>query len=241
MRLHQFLSKSGEFKLKEDAILAIIKGEIRIGNRVIINQNYFFNEKKERVYYKDKILNIKPKILLAINKPRGILCSKLTMQDKNLNKKSIYELIPPKYLHLSCIGRLDEDSEGLLFMTNDGDFLHKIISKETNVLKKYYVELKEDITKKKCEQLENGVEIELEENRHKTKYKTQTCQVKQLDNNKIEIILFEGKKRQIRKMIDTINNKVNLLRRIQIGNYKLLDSNLNYGDFLDITDYKTKI
>lgn len=234
MRIHQYLSKTGIFSKKEKARDAIKKGEIRIGQKTIFSEQYMFDEKKERVYYKDNPLKIKNKVLIAMNKPKNYVCAKLSLQEKKLKKKSIYELLPENMQHLSCIGRLDEDSEGLLLMTNDGDFLQKIINKNTKIEKKYVVTTKKELTQEDIDKLSQGTIIILEENGKKTNYKTKPCKIKKINKNEIEMTLLEGKKRQIRRMIKSVNNDVKKLKRIQIGKYFLDEKKLKKGKYEEI-------
>lgn len=234
MRIHQYLSKSGLFSTKEKAMLALKSGQIKIGNKVIYSEHHVFNEKKERVYYKDNHVLLKKEILIALNKPEGYVCAKLSDNEKKEGKKSVYELLPKELQHLSCVGRLDENSKGLLFMTNDGDLIQQIISKENKVPKRYIVRTQEDISDEDCAKLSSGVTIVLEENGIRSNYLTKPCEVLKLNNNLFEIVLYEGKKRQIRRMIESINNSVISLTRISIGNFSLEEHKIGEETYVNL-------
>ena len=240
MRIHQFLSKSGLFPTKEKAILAIKSGQIKVGNKTMLSEQYMFNERKERVYYKNEHVTLKDKQLIALNKPKGYICAKLKENDRERGKKSVYDLLPKNMQHLSCVGRLDEQSSGLLFMTNDGELHQEIISKENNISKKYIVQVEKELTNNDCIALAQGIIITLEENGSITEYKTKPCRVKKIDDKKIEIILSEGKKRQIRRMIKAINNEVIQLERIQIGQYVLDKNKISQGKYVELKNDEIK-
>lgn len=219
--LHQYLSRSGRFKRKNDAMSAIGNGLIKVGNKVIKNPNYIFDPKKHGAYYKNKPLKIsKKKIYLVLNKPAGYLSSKLTRDDTKLGKKSVFELIDiPEQKTLFCVGRLDEDSSGLLILTNDGQFGYKITAPESKVGKTYYVVLKRPL--KNVDYIENGVEIELEENNRVGKYLTKQCKVEKLSEREALITLTEGKKREVKRIFEAVGNEVIKLKRVKIGNLEL--------------------
>lgn len=237
--LHQFLSKAGIFKSKNDLIQAIKNSEIKISNKIIINPRFQFNPKTKLVTYKDKpVKPLKTKIYIIINKPESYLSSKLTNEDIRLNKKSIFDLIKideQTKKTLFSIGRLDEDSSGLLIITNDGKLCSEIINPKNNIKKVYQVTLKKPISQEDIKKIEQGITIDLEENNIITKYKTKESKISLETPTKLTITLTEGKKREIKRIFEAINNEVIKLERIAIGNIK--DLNLNPGQY-KITDLK---
>jgi len=147
-------------------------------------------------------------IYLAFNKPPGIVCT----TDREVESDNIIDFIKyPK--RIFPIGRLDKPSEGLIFLTNDGDIVNKILRARNNHEKEYIVSVNRPIDKKFIQTMSNGVEI--------LETVTRNCFVKQLGSKKFKIILTQGLNRQIRRMCESLGYKVVSLRRVRIMNIKL--------------------
>lgn len=141
-------------------------------------------------------------------KPIGILSDIKDTSDSYINNISIKEKVMP------C-GRLDKNSEGLMILTNDGEFINRICNPSSHEKKVYIVTLENIITK---EFMENIIKPVVLDNKL-----TKDFEVKQIDNFNLEMVLSEGIYRQIRRMVKLSNNKVKNLKRIKIGNYELKD------------------
>ncbi|MGZ5244142.1 MAG: pseudouridine synthase [Bacteroidia bacterium] len=148
------------------------------------------------------------KVYIALNKPRGIVCTTDTKREPD----NIIDFIdfPTR---IFPIGRLDKYSEGLILLTNDGDIVNKILRARNNHEKEYMVTVTEPITPDFINQMRNGVPI--------LDTVTRKCDVKQLDDYTFKIILTQGLNRQIRRMCEYLENKVARLKRIRIMNLKL--------------------
>ena len=147
-------------------------------------------------------------IYLAFNKPVGIVCT----TDREVEPDNIIDFIKyPK--RIFPIGRLDKSSEGLIFLTNDGDIVNKILRARNNHEKEYIVSVNRPINKEFIQSMSNGVEI--------LGTKTKNCFVKQLGPRKFKIILTQGLNRQIRRMCESLGYRVKSLKRIRIMNIKL--------------------
>jgi len=131
---------------------------------------------------------------------------------------------------LSCVGRLDEDTEGLLIITNDGFMIEKITNPANNVEKGYYALLEKELSIDDIKNIESGINIILEENREKTLYTTKPCKV-MANKNEANILLSEGKKREVRKIFEAVGNKVLRLMRFKIGNLELKKFGLKEGEY----------
>src|SRR3989344_1672385 len=233
IRLHQFLSKTGEFSSKKEILNAVKNSEIIVDNKVITNQHHQLSKGKN-VYYRNKLLKINEKIYLILNKPEGYLSSRLTNNDLRLNKKSLFSLIKLNNKlekSLSTIGRLDESSSGLIILTNDGDLIHQIAHPKFEISKTYFVELENELFKDDKLNIEKGIIIDLEENWIINKYKTKPSKMECINKNQLYITISEGKKREIRRIFESIGNKVLKLKRIKIGNLNLEELNINEGKF----------
>ena len=176
--------------------------EIRVNNKVVKKP-----EKKKNVY-------------LAFNKPVGIVCTTDTRREKN----NIIDFInyPTR---IFPIGRLDKPSEGLIFLTNDGDIVNKILRANNQHEKEYVVEVNKPITKDFIKQMGNGVPI--------LETITNKCYVKQTGKKTFKIILTQGLNRQIRRMCEYFDYRVISLKRIRIMNIKL---DLKVGEYRYFTN-----
>ena len=147
-------------------------------------------------------------VYLAFNKPKGIVCT----TDNRAEKDNIIDFINyPK--RIFPIGRLDKPSEGLIFLTNDGDIVNKILRARNNHEKEYIVTVNKPITKDLIHKMRNGVPI--------LDTVTRKCFVKQTHKNQFRIILTQVLNRQIRRMCEYLNYKVTNLNRVRIMNVKL--------------------
>ncbi len=151
--------------------------------------------------------NDKP-IYLAFNKPVGIVCT----TDTRVEKDNIIDFINyPK--RIFPIGRLDKPSEGLIFMTNDGDIVNKILRARNNHEKEYIVTVNKPITNDFLRKMRNGVPI--------LDTITRKCEVEQLSSHQFKIILTQGLNRQIRRMCEHLDYRVKKLKRVRIMNVLL--------------------
>ena len=158
------------------------------------------------------------KIYLVFNKPAGIVCT----TDRRVESDNIIDFI--KYpTRIFPIGRLDKPSEGLIFLTNDGDIVNKILRARNNHEKEYIVSVNRPINRDFIQSMSNGVEI--------LDTITKNCFVKQLGPKKFRIILTQGLNRQIRRMCESLGFRVKSLKRVRIMNIKLDVSKGKYRKF----------
>jgi 23S rRNA pseudouridine2604 synthase/16S rRNA pseudouridine516 synthase len=158
------------------------------------------------------------KIYLVFNKPAGIVCT----TDRRVESDNIIDFL--KYpTRIFPIGRLDKPSEGLIFLTNDGDIVNKILRARNNHEKEYIVSVNRPINRDFIQSMSNGVEI--------LDTITKNCFVKQLGPKKFRIILTQGLNRQIRRMCESLGFRVKSLKRVRIMNIKLDVSTGKYREF----------
>ena len=159
-------------------------------------------------------------IYLAFNKPVGIVCT----TDRRVEKANIIDFM--KYpTRIFPIGRLDKNSEGLIFLTNDGNIVNKILRARNNHEKEYIVSVNRLINRNFIQSMSNGVEI--------LDTKTRSCYVEQLGPKKFKIILTQGLNRQIRRMCEALGYRVNSLKRVRIMNIKL---DVPIGKYRELTN-----
>ena len=158
------------------------------------------------------------KIYLAFNKPVGIVCT----TDRRVEPNNVIDFI--KYSsRIFPIGRLDKLSEGLIFLTNDGDIVNKILRAKNNHEKEYIVCVNRPINRDFIQSMSNGIEI--------LGTVTRKCFVEKLGPKKFRIILTQGLNRQIRRMCECLGYKVQSLRRVRIMNIKLDVPTGKYREF----------
>ncbi len=158
-------------------------------------------------------------VYLAFNKPVGIVCT----TDTRVEKDNIIDFINyPK--RIFPIGRLDKPSEGLIFLTSDGDIVNKILRARNHHEKEYIVSVDKPITQRFLQQMRNGVPI--------LDTVTRKCEVEQLGKYEFKIILTQGLNRQIRRMCEYLYYNVTKLRRVRIMNVEL---DIPVGKWRDLT------
>lgn len=207
VRINKYLSEVG-YCSRREADKLIEAGKVTI--------NGIVPEMGTKMAYGDEVrvkgrLIEEPKeefVYMAFNKPIGIVCTTDTRAEKN----NIIDYINyPK--RIFPIGRLDKPSEGLIFLTNDGDIVNKILRAHNNHEKEYIVRVDKPVTDDFIQKMSKGVPI-LDTVTHK-------CKVERLDDFEFNIVLTQGLNRQIRRMCEHLGYRVKKLRRIRIMNIKL--------------------
>jgi 23S rRNA pseudouridine2605 synthase len=158
-----------------------------------------------------------PKVVIAMNKPKGFLCT----NDDPHAKKTVFDLLPPELarMRLFCVGRLDKDSEGLLLLTNDGSLQQQLAHPSYNVLKKYQVDTDKAVREEDVPKLLKGIKWEGE---RLSVEKVTPRGARTGDSWKqLEVTLHHGKKREIRRLFYAFGYDVKKLRRTQIGQFRL--------------------
>jgi len=226
LRLNKYLTSVG-FCSRREADKLIKSGRVKVNGKV--------PSLGDKVSKNDKVtVNNKPvkkdeeRIYIALNKPIGITCTTEKRVKENIvdyvkSRKKMDKRIFP-------IGRLDKPSEGLIFLTNDGDIVNKILRASNNHEKEYIVTVDKAITKKMIEKMRNGIPI--------LDTVTKKCKVEKIDDFKFKIILTEGLNRQIRRMCEYLGYEVTKLKRVRIMNVKL--GNLKIGDWRYLTKKEMK-
>jgi len=218
-RINKYLSEVG-YCSRRRADRLIEEGKVTINGKVTeIGSKVQDNDKVEVEGQRIKKSTKQKKIYLAFNKPVGVVCT----TDRRTEPDNIIDFI--KYpIRIFPIGRLDKESEGLIFLTNDGDIVNKILRARNNHEKEYIVIVNRPINREFIKRMSNGVKI--------LDTTTKNCFVKQLDQRKFKIILTQGLNRQIRRMCDFLGYKVKSLKRVRIMNIKL---DLPIGKYREFT------
>lgn len=231
MRLQKFMAECGVASRRKSEVL-IENGAVKInGQTAKIGDKV--NPKVDKVYVHNKRIVIKKKggkRYIMLNKPRGYVT---TMSDE-MNRKCVADLIKNIPERVYPVGRLDKDSEGMLLLTNDGDFANTVMHPKKEINKVYHVTVRPDMTDEQAKKISQGVIIDGR--------KTVPCEVRIMGRSEnranIEMVLHEGRNREIRKMCETQDIQVVRLKRIAIGSVKM--GRLKQGEWRDLTPQEVK-
>lgn len=217
-RLNKYLSDAGVCSRRqadryvEEGRITVDGKTAELGQRVLPEQQICVDGKPIRISRK--------RVFLAVNKPRGIVC---TTQKKE--KDNIVDFIHyPERIY--PVGRLDKESEGLLLMTNDGELMNEILKARNGHEKEYQVKVDKPVTKQFLRKMAQGVAI--------LDTVTRPCKVRQTGPCSFRIILTQGLNRQIRRMCEVLGYRVKELKRLRIMNITLGD--LPEGQYRDVTE-----
>ena len=228
VRLNKYLSDAGVCSRRE-ADRLIESGRVTVDGKMASPGTKVEPGQEVRIG-KKVIKNHTEKIVLAVNKPAGIVCT----EDKKEKKNIIRYLNYP--VRVTYAGRLDKDSEGLLIMTNDGDLINGMMRARYGHEKEYKVTVNQPITDEFVYKLASGVRIIDREK--KMDVITRPCKVEKIGKYTFTIILTQGLNRQIRRMCDALGYKVTRLVRVRIMNVKL--GGLKTGAVRKLTEQELK-
>ena len=230
MRLNKFLSMCGvASRRKADEIIA--NGKVFVNGKVAIELGTVVDEKKDVVEYNGKRLTIANEfVYFKLNKPKGYISS----NSDEKGRKTIFDLLP-KDKKLFSIGRLDYNTEGLILITNDGDFAEALAHPRYEIEKEYIVSIEGKILESELAVLRNGV---VENGKRMPKAKVEAIK---FDGKitKISVIINEGQNHQVRRMFDAIGKTIVLLKRVRVGEFVL--GGLQRGKFKEFSKAEMEI
>ena len=226
MRLNKFIAQRTQYsRRKADELIE--QGRVTVNGDVCKEMGVQVDPENDVVTVNRKKLISKTTFTyIMFHKPEGYTTTKADPHAAH----TIYDLLPKHFHGLHPVGRLDRNTEGLLILTDDGDFTYALTHPSNDCSKTYFVKLKAIPNLKKIAEIEKGIRIQ-EENET---YLTRPCKVHHQPGTKtLQITLHEGRKRQIRKMFEQIGAPVVYLKRLKMGPYKL--GELPRGQWKDIT------
>ena len=214
MRLDKFLANMGVGTRSEVKQL-LKKGSVKVNQNIVKLPKLHVNPNSDEIMVNDEVVSYIDKVYIMLNKPKGYISA---TED---------ELIP-EYAHLNIfpVGRLDKDTEGLLLVTNDGQFNHEVMNPNKHVSKTYEVYSKHPITQFDIDKFKSGIEL--------SDGKLKPAILKKVDNYVSHVTIYEGKYHQVKRMFHSIENEVLELKRIKIAQLEL-DHNLDLGSYRLLT------
>lgn len=214
-RLNKFIASSG-FCSRRKADEYIENGDVVVNGRIIKELGFQVGP-KDKVSVEGKLLKPLKLEYYRFYKPAGYI----TTSEDEKGRKTIYDIIPPELSKLKPVGRLDKDSTGLIIMTNDGELINEMTHPSIKVPKTYIVNINGKLSPEEGEKMFNGLEIETDQGEKKTAY----AQVLPIElSNKastLQVVLYQGINRQIRKMFALLGYEVTSLKRVQHGTITL--------------------
>ena len=221
MRIDKFLANMGVGTRSEVKQL-LKKGAVKVNQNIVKLPKLHVNPNSDEIMVNDEVVSYIDKVYIMLNKPKGYISA-----TEDEVHPTIIDLIP-EYAHLNIfpVGRLDKDTEGLLLVTNDGQFNHEVMNPNKHVSKTYEVYSKHPITQFDIDKFKSGIEL--------SDGKLKPAILKKVDDYVSHVTIYEGKYHQVKRMFHSIENEVLELKRIKIAQLEL-DHNLDLGSYRLLT------
>ena len=228
MRLNKFLASCGAAS-RRGADELIASGRVRINSIVVTELGKMVETDNDTVTLDGKKVEPVSKMTyIMLYKPKGCITS---LRDEK-GRKTVYDYLDVEVPHLVPVGRLDYDTEGLIILTNDGDFANKVSHPSGEIEKEYIVKIEGDIKQSELAVLRNGVVID---GQRLPKAKVKVAGI-QANATRLSVVIHEGLNHQVRKMFEAIGKNITLLKRVRIGGVKL--GGLKRGEYKPLKPYE---
>jgi 23S rRNA pseudouridine2605 synthase len=229
VRLQKFLADAGVASRRagEQIILA---GRVAVNGQAVAELGTRIDPLHDKVAVDGKPVRAKRKLYVALNKPPGLVCSR---QDE-FERPTIYGLLPKEWGHLHSVGRLDYHSEGLIFLTNDGEFSLHLTHPRYGVRKKYVATVEGQVAAEMLGQFTQGVWYQGEQLKAEKARLVSASHAQSV----VELELAQGKYREVRRLFESQRLTVKRLQRVQIGKIKL--GELRLGKWRTLTEPEIK-
>ncbi|MBC8094332.1 MAG: rRNA pseudouridine synthase [Akkermansiaceae bacterium] len=229
IRLQKFLADAGVASRRASEEL-IVAGQVKVNGELVRKLGSKVNPVHDHVTVDGKPVRIKRKLYIALNKPRGCVCSR---KDEH-NRPTIYELLPKEWDNVYTVGRLDYDTEGLIFLTNDGEFALHLTHPRYGVRKKYVALVDGRVDGEMMQKFVQGVFNDGE------KLRAEKARIisASLSKSTVELELSEGKNREVRRLFESQGKTVKRLERVQVGKIKV--GELKPGKWRTLTEPEIK-
>lgn len=212
VRLQKFLAEAGVAS-RRAAERMIVAGQIRVDGIVVRELGTKVDSDRQEIAVDGQPVRMRRKVYVALHKPKGFLC---TSKDPEA-RRVVHDLLPQEWSILHNVGRLDRDSEGLLFLTNDGEFSLQLTHPRYGVRKRYRAVVVGRVTESQLKSLTEGIQDEGE------LLKAESAKLVSANNSHsvVELELAEGKNREVRRLFEALGHEVEQLIRTQIGPIRL--------------------
>lgn len=214
VRLQKLLSRAGRASRREAERL-IAEGRVRVNGRVIVELGTRVVPGRDRVELDGEPVSVPVVAWIALHKPAGVLT---TRRDPH-GGRTVYDVLPAEMSSLKYVGRLDRDAEGLLLLTNDGEAAHRLQHPSSEVEREYRVEVAGRVEPAALKQLRQGVDLDDGPARARRAELVEAGPVR----STLDLVLTEGRKREVRRMLSAVGHPVLRLRRTRFGPVRLGD------------------
>jgi len=231
IRLNKYLSRAGRASRRQ-ADRMIASGKVRVNGQVVTDLGRTVDDAKDRVEVEGRPISAKQDLVtIALHKPPGCLVTR----DDPQGRPTVYDLLPQVKTSIFPVGRLDFDSEGLLLLTNDGELAFRLTHPRFQVPKTYLVKVEGEVGEDKVRRLERGVRLE--------DGKTSPARIRILTaagaSSLMRVEVFEGRKREVRRMLESVGHRVTMLKRIAFAGLDLAPLARGRWRFLSAREVKT--
>lgn len=225
MRLDKFLGNHG-FGTRKEVKLLVKRGAVKVNDVVVKKSDIKIVPENDTVTVYNEVVMYEPFVYIMLNKPAGYISS-----TKDYKDETVLELIEGfEHYELHPVGRLDKDTEGLLILTNDGQFSHDVLSPRKHVNKTYFARVNGYVTDDTVELFKAGITLD-------DGYKAMPAELQIIsagEISEIELVIQEGKFHQVKRMFKAVDMTVIYLKRIKMGGLPL-DESLTPGAYRKLT------
>lgn len=226
-RLAKYLAEAGVAARRKCEEL-IFSGQVKVNGSTVLLPQTLVDGSESILVNNKKIGKTEEKVYFILNKPPGYLCSASKLNSKGRLVLDLFEGVSKR---LFTVGRLDKDTTGLLLVTNDGIFANRVIHPSSNIHKEYIAKTGQEISDSHLKILSEGVEVE--------GCFVQPLKVKKVRRGTVKIIVGEGKKREVRALLEAANLEVKELKRVRIGG--LILGTLPIGAWRTLTEKEKEL
>ncbi len=206
----------------------IFQGLVKVNGLTVLVPQTLVDLAVDQVMVRDQLIkSVESKVYYILNKPAGYICS----TRRNGPSKLVLDLFKEEGHRLFTVGRLDKDTQGLLIVTNDGHFANRIIHPSVNVQKEYLVKTDQEVTHDHLVAISHGTLVE--------GAFVKPLRVEKVRRGTIKVVIGEGKKREVRLLLDAAGLKIKELTRIRLGGLSL--GALPVGNWRPLTDKEKKL
>lgn len=237
MRINKYLAECG-LASRRNCEAFVLDGRVKVNGKTVHNLATEVDTEFDQVSVDDKpVKPIGKHLYIMLNKPKGYVCT--TSDEKQ--RKTVMDLVAGKYpgKRLFPVGRLDYDTEGLLLMTTDGDLSNRLMHPRNEISKTYVAKIEGEVSEAELNKLRAGIELD--------GVRTKKCKARVVGQEnagedklitRVEVVISEGRNRQVRRMFEAINREVVFLKRVAIGEVKL--GGLTRGTFRELRDVEVE-
>lgn len=226
-RLDKILANMG-FGTRKEVKSLVKSGDVTVNGNKVKDSSVHIDPENDEIIISGEKMNYRKYIYLMMNKPKGVISA-----TEDYYEETVVDLLSDEYRAFNPVpvGRLDKDTEGLLLLTNDGELNHMLLSPRRHVPKKYFARIEGVVAGDDVAKFKKGVVLD-------DGYRTMPAELKIIEAgeiSEIEVVIYEGKYHQVKRMFEAVGKKVLYLKRIEMGPLKL-DNNLQPGEYREITD-----